>query len=250
MRSGSESLFLSSDVDKLSPIVDDTGETIAFEVRGMGDQSVFTLTRGQSAKRLCTGCGNPTGWFDSDRTVFYKSGVPSKIKMSVLKTAEEKTIMGADGISFGDASWSPANQHLLFTASKDGITKQVFAVRFPTSTQTIGSKWIPITGQSEFSERPRWSGDGKTIYYMSTRDGFGCIWGQRFDSKSETSAGKPFAVMHYHNTRFSPASVVARSFNLSVSGDSVYLNVGEENSSIWTGMLKQKSFVPFSSLFK
>ena len=249
-QTATESLFFSSDVDKLWPIIDDSGETIAFEERGASGPSVSSLMRGKPAKTLCTACSNPSGWFDGGRAVFYRSGMPSKIKMAIRETGEQKSILEADGMSLADASWSPENQYLLFTASKDGTTEQVFAVRFPKSTQTVSGKWIPITSPSEFSARPRWSGDGKTIYYISTRDGFSCIWGQHFDLASETAEAKPFAVLHYHNPRFSPASVVARSFNLSVTDDSIYLNVGETNSSIWTGVLRQREHFPFSRFFQ
>jgi Tol biopolymer transport system component len=250
MATGAESLFFSSDVDKLSPVVDDSGETIAFEERDVEGASVFALTRSQPAKRLCTGCSNPTGWFDGDREVLYREGMPSKIKMVDSKTREEKVVLEADSTSLNDASWSPQNQYLLFTASKDGNTKQVFAVLFPKSTRVVTGEWIPITSESEFSDRPRWSGDGKTVFYLSTRDGFSCVWGQHFDIESGRATPKPFAVMHYHNPRFSPARVMSRSFNLSVSGDSIYLNVGETNSSIWTGVLKPRILAPFLERFR
>ena len=176
--------------------------------------------------------------------------MPSKIKMVDSKTREEKVVLEADSTSLNDASWSPQNQYLLFTASKDGNTKQVFAVLFPKSTRVVTGEWIPITSESEFSDRPRWSGDGKTVFYLSTRDGFSCVWGQHFDIESGRATPKPFAVMHYHNPRFSPARVMSRSFNLSVSGDSIYLNVGETNSSIWTGVLKPRISAPFLERFR
>ena len=240
MRSGSESLFLSSDLEKLSPLIDDLGETVVFEERDGGVPSIFAMTRGAPAKRLCTGCSNPSGWFDGNRAVFYREGLPSKIKMVDLRTGETKTVLEAGGTSLSDAAWSPENQYLLFTASRNGEKKRVFAVLFPKSGQTATGDWIPITTESEFSDRPRWSGDGKTIFYLSTRDGFWCVWGQHFDIKSGSALSQPYSVFHYHNSRFSPGAVVSRSFNLSAAGDSIYLNVGEMNASIWTGVLRPR----------
>lgn len=250
MQSGTESLFLSSALDNLSPVIDDSGDTVAFEERDGYVPSVVAITRGQSPKKLCTGCSNPTGWFDGDRDVLCREGMPSKIKMVDSKTGEVRTVLEAGGTSLDDASWSPENQYLLFTATKDGNRKQVFAVSFPRSAQAVSGEWIPITSDSEFSHRPRWSGDGKTIFYLSTRDGFFCVWGQRFDVSSGRTMSKPFTVMHYHNPRFSPARVAEQSFNISVSGDSVYLNVGETNASIWTGILKRRGFFSFPEKFR
>lgn len=251
MQSGSESLFLSSAMDKLSPVINDSGETAVFEGREGGIPSVFMLTRGQPTKRLCTGCSNPSGWFDGDRAVLYREGLPSKIRMVDLRTGDEKIVLEASGTSLGEATWSPESQHLLFTASRDGNRKQVFAVLFPKSRQAATGAWIPITSELEFSDRPRWSADGKTIFYLSTRDGFSCVWGRHFDVKSGRVTSRPFAVMHYHNSRFSPAAVASRSFNLSVFGDSVYLNVGEINASIWTGVLRQhRGYFSFLKRFR
>jgi Tol biopolymer transport system component len=239
MQSGGESLFLASPQDKLSPIIDNSG-TVVFEGRDSGVPSVFTAASGQLPRRLCTACSNPTGWFSEDRAVLYREGLPSKIKMVDLMTGEARIVLEANGYSLSDATWSPETQYLLFTASQGGNRKQVFAVLFPKSAQSPVGEWIPITGESEFSDRPRWSSDGKTVFYLSSRDSFSCVWGQHFDSESRKSTTPPFAVMHYHNPRFSPDVVVNRSFNLSVSGDSVYLNVGEINTSIWTGVLKRR----------
>jgi len=250
MQSGSESLFLSSALDKLSPLIDDSGETAVFEEREGGVPSVFTLTRGQPTKRLCTGCSSPSGWFDGDRAVLYREGLPSKVEMADLRTGENKIVLEASGTSLGEATWSPDSQHLLFTASRDGNKKQVFAVLFPKSRQAATGAWIPITSESEFSDRPRWSGDGKTIFYLSTRDGFSCVWGVHFDVDSGRVTSSPFAVMHYHNSRFSPATVASRSFNLSVSEDSVYLNVGEINASIWTGVIRRRGYFSFLNRFR
>lgn len=244
MQSGGESLFLASVQDKFSPIIDDSGRIIVFEGRDGGVPSVFIAIRGQPTKRLCTGCSNPTGWFDEDRAVLYREGLPSKIKMVDLKTGEASTVLEASDYSLSEATWSPETQYLLFTASRDGNKKQVFAVLLPKSGQAATGAWIPITSELEFSDRPRWSGDGKTIFYLSTRDGFSCVWGEHFDLSGKV-VSRPFAVMHYHNTRFSPAAVAGRSFNLSVSGDSVYLNVGEINTSVWTGVLKYRVFFSF-----
>jgi Tol biopolymer transport system component len=111
-------------------------------------------------------------------------------------------------------------------------------VRFPKSTASVQGKRIPITEASKSSDRPRWSGDGRTIFYVSTRDGFSCLWGQPFDPEAGEISGLPFAVMHYHNRRDSIDVVAPRSFNLSVAGDSIYFNLGESSSSIWIGKLK------------
>ncbi len=245
MRSGTESLFFTGPGDKFSPIVDNLGRTVVLEARDGDFPTLLAATRDQPALPLRTGCNNPTGWFDGNRAIFCREGLPSRIEMVELATGATTTVLDKKDRSLSEATWSPENQYLLFTASRDGTTKQVFAVFFPKSARTATGEWIPISVRSEFSDRPRWSGDGKIVFYLSRRDGFSCVWGQRFDPESGQIIAAPFPVLHYHNPRFSPHVVVDRSFNLSVAGDSVYLNVGEINTSVWVGQLKRHGLLSF-----
>jgi hypothetical protein len=147
--------------------------------------------------------------------------------------------MSAKGAALSQASWSAENEYLLFTETRPGGSKQVFAVRFPKSTRSVVGARIPITDANEGSDQPRWSGDGKTIFYLSTRDTFACIWARTFDPRTGKT-GPAFPVAHYHNPAISISMVVPTSFNLSVAGDSVFFNLGEATASIWIGMLKPK----------
>ena len=130
---------------------------------------------------------------------------------------------------------------MTFTASAASSKNQIFAVRFPSSTGKIAGKWVPITDPQEWGDRPRWSGDGKTVFYISTRDGFHCVWGQHFDAEVGRVTGSPFPIKHYHDLRISPALVAWRNFGVSVAGDSIYLNPGEESETIWVGKLKRRA---------
>ena len=240
-QSGSETQFLAMGRRIFSPIIDDSGRNVVFEARENEIPSVFTARRGEPPMRLCTGCSRPTGWFDGNRAVLYREGMPSQIKLANLETGDTHTVLEERGVSLSEASWSPESQYLLFTVSKEGESKQVFAVHFPQSTGTASGKWIPITSPSAWSDKPRWSGDGKYIFYLSRRDGFSCIWGQHFDPRTGKTKGLPFAVKHYHRPGNSVGVITAQAFNLAVAGDAIYLNVGEQTSSIWTGLLKPKS---------
>jgi Tol biopolymer transport system component len=234
-----EAPLLASGLEMMSPIIDDTGKLLAFEAREKNVPSIFVSLEGGRPKRLCDGCSLPTSWFDSNRAILYREGSPSSINMIDPQTGKHRLVLKQDGLSLSEPSWSPKNEYLLFTRQSEGEgNKQIFAVRFPKSTASAERKWIPITEASQSSDRPRWSGDGKAIFYVSTRDGFFCIWGQTFDPEAGQVTGPPFAVMHYHNRRDSIDVVAPRSFNLSVAGDSIYFNLGESSSSIWIGKLK------------
>jgi serine/threonine protein kinase len=235
-----ETLLLSTGLEMMSPVIDDSGKFLVFEARERNVPSIFASLQGESPKRLCTGCSLPTGWFNINRAVLYREGSPSNIKMIDPQTGEQRVLLKENGVSLSEASWSPKNEYLLFTRETEAEGKQIFAVRLPKATASAEGKWIPITGALESSDRPRWSGDGKTVFYLSTRDGFSCLWGQNFNPELGEKRGDPFPVMHFHNRRTSIDVIGYRSFNLSVAGDSIYFNLGESSSSIWIGTLKNQ----------
>jgi eukaryotic-like serine/threonine-protein kinase len=240
MNSMTEAPLLASGMEMMSPIIDDTGKFLAFEARENSLPSIFTSIQGGTPKRLCTGCSLPTSWFDTNRGILYREGSPSSIYMIDPQTGERRLVLKQAGVSLSEPSWSPQTQYLLFTRQGEvQVKKQIFAVRLPASTASAEGRWIPVTIASESSDRPRWSGDGKTIFFVSTRDGFSCLWGQSFDPEKGEPVGVPFAVMHYHNRRNSIDVVAPRSFNLSVTGNSIYYNLGESSSSIWIGKLRK-----------
>jgi Tol biopolymer transport system component len=237
---GTESVFPFSAKGLYSPIVDDAGDAVVFESHENSVPSIFVATRGRPDRRLCKGCSTPTGWFEDGKTFFYREGFPSSIKMMDVNTGTTRVVVLAKGAALSQASWSPENEYLLFTETRQGGGKQVFAVRLPRSTPSVVGARIPITDASEGSDQARWSGDGKTIFYLSTRDGFACIWGRSFDPRSGKVKGPAFPVAHYHNPGASIGIVDPQSFNLSVAGDTIFFDLGEYTSSIWIGLLKPK----------
>jgi serine/threonine protein kinase len=234
----SETLLVDPGMPTQSPIVDKTGQLLAYEQIDLTNEgaSISTKVGDGPVRRLCRGCSAPTGWFDGDRTFFYRDGMPSIIKMADPRTGDTRVVLQEDGVALGDASWSPANELMLFTETK-GDRKRMFAVRLPRSSAKVEGKWMPIPDKGVSPEHPRWSGDGRTIFYFSNSDGFSCIYGQAFSPERGEPMGGPFAVAHFHNQRASIDNVFSRSRNLSVDGDSIYFNLGEQSSTIWIGSL-------------
>jgi hypothetical protein len=250
LRSGREFAFATSKFDKASPLIDDSGTTIVYEQREPEASTIIWAdSRRPFQTKLCTACSNPTGWFEDGRSFFFTGSVRSKIMLMDIHSSVPRVVLDAGSSSVGNADWSPANQHLLFTVLRDGGRKKIFAVRFPGAISQSAGDWIPVTSESEWSDRPRWSGDGKTVFYLSHRDGFSCVWGQHFNPVLGKVTGPPFAVTHYHNPRISPDRVKQSSFATAVSGDSVFLNLGEVTQSIWTGKLKAADLFRLSSIF-
>jgi hypothetical protein len=237
-KSLTESVLNAPQSDKFSPIIDDSGGMVVFEAKDAGIPSIFVLGPDHVTTKLCSACSNPTGWFMG--RVLYRSGDPSGIMMVEPKPgAAPVSLLAKPGWVLAEANWSSANQYLLFTASSGGARKQIFAMHLPPNGEATTGNWVPITNSSEWADKPRWSQDGKMIFYLSERDGYTCLWAQHFNPASGEIDGPPSAVMHFHNARISPGRVLPRSLSLAVSFDAIYLNLGETTGSIWTATLKR-----------
>ena len=95
-----------------------------------------------------------------------------------------------------------------------------------------GGPWIRITDGKHWDDKPRWSPDGKTIYFVSGRDGFFNVWGVRFNGVQGKPVGDPFQVTSFE----SPSLMVPTNIppvELSLTQEKLVLTIAEVSGSIW-----------------
>ena len=243
LATGAESMILASPADKLWPLPSAGGNQVAFEAR-QGERFSIDLTNADgSVRTLCTGCSHPTSWFAGEQAILYATS-GGEIALLDVATGTSRTVLaGPNGMVLADAVWNSVNEQLVFTAGAVGKNRQIYSVAFPRSAASPRGEWLQLTQESQVAERPQWSGDGKSFFYLSSRDGHLCLWGQEF-TPGEKTPHPSYVVMHYHDyPRFSPqrASGVVR--GLAVSGSSIFLNIGEGTETIWTGQLHPPSLL-------
>jgi Tol biopolymer transport system component len=86
---------------------------------------------------------------------------------------------------------SPDGLWVSFIARPDMTRSTVFV------SPADGGRWVALTDGRYFEDKPRWSPDGRTVYFLSNRSGFWNLWGRRFDSRAGTHVGDPFQVSHF-----------------------------------------------------
>jgi len=95
-----------------------------------------------------------------------------------------------------------------------------------------GGPWRRITDGRHWDDKPRWSPDGRTIYYISGPGGFFNVWGIHFDPAAGKTVGQPFQVSKFEGPRLMiPRSIM--SVGLSLTQDKLALTMAEESGSIW-----------------
>ena len=95
-----------------------------------------------------------------------------------------------------------------------------------------GGPWIPITDGSSYDDKPRWSPDGRAIYYLSARDGALNLWGRRFDPSTGSTVGAPFRVTSFSGTGPTVARELGR-VEIAISSDRLFLPMTESAGTIW-----------------
>ena len=236
LKTGTEQLLLNSAAQIKSPLIEDSTTTLVYEQVNSESSKILAGKVGGDFHVICDHCDQPTSWFKAGRSFFYRAGTPSAIFLSDVTGGHQLEIIKHSSRVLGDASWSETNRCLLFTATNDD-KRQIFAIELDPLTAKPLGEWIQITAQEESAHHPRWSGDGRTIFYVATRNGTQSLYAQLFSPKKPNKLGFPLLVTSLQNQRRTIDTVTEPTFNISTSGNTVFLNLGEQNSIIQLGML-------------
>jgi Tol biopolymer transport system component/DNA-binding winged helix-turn-helix (wHTH) protein len=125
--------------------------------------------------------------------------------------------------------FSPDGRWIVFGAGRSG----------PTATESTlyvvpesGGPWTRITDGKSWDDKPRWSPDGRTIYFVSPRSGFFNVWGIRFDPAKGCSVGEPFQVTQFEVPGLMIPTEI-QGLDLSLTQDRLTLTMTEMSGNIW-----------------
>jgi Tol biopolymer transport system component/DNA-binding winged helix-turn-helix (wHTH) protein len=126
------------------------------------------------------------------------------------------------------ARFSPDQQWISFIAAKatEAGISTIFVV--PVS----GGEWRRVTEAKYFDDKPRWSPDGRRLYFVSNRTGFFNVWAIDFDPASGQPRGEPFRVTNFE----SPAQMVLPEvgvMEMALAADRIVLPIMEVSGGIW-----------------
>ena len=95
-----------------------------------------------------------------------------------------------------------------------------------------GGTWTRITDGRHWDDKPRWSPDGRTIYFVSGSDGFFNVWGIRFDPATGKPVGQPFKLSKFDRPRLMIPRWIP-SVGFSLTQDKFVLTMAQESGNIW-----------------
>ncbi len=129
------------------------------------------------------------------------------------------------------AHFSPDERWICFVAHKikeaRGGVLTIYVV--PAS----GGEWRRVTEEKHWADKPRWSPDGKTIYFLSNQgSAFFNVWGARFDPVKGETVGEPFQVTSFGI----PGRMISpriQDMEIDLSRERLVLPITEVTGSIW-----------------
>jgi hypothetical protein len=173
-------------------------------------------------------CGLPWAWLPEHRGVFILNGsgisfVP-EAGGAVTETAKvDKMIYQT--VPSPDGHW--------ITVLYNGLR----IARLDNSKMPDRSEWKLVAKDGDL---PRWSPDGNTLYYLSTKDQFRCIWAVRLNPSTKEAIGEPFPVYHSHAARYSMQGLAdSGAVGLGVARDKIVFAQAERSGNIWIGKLEK-----------
>lgn len=123
------------------------------------------------------------------------------------------------------ATISPNQKWIAFNATSPGLSA-IYVV------SAEGGQWTPVSEGTFWDDKPRWSPDGKTLYFVSNRSGFLNVWGRRFDPSTGKPSGDPFRVTNLENPSERVSSPV-NTMELAIAPNQMVLPIVEASGSVW-----------------
>jgi len=124
--------------------------------------------------------------------------------------------------------FSPDGRWISFNAfnATDPSVSTVYAI------SASGGEWIKLTEGRYWDDKPRWSPDGKAIYFVSNRTGFFNVWRVRFDPASGKPLDQPTRVTDFESTTQMIIPNIIQ-LEMALTSDRIILPMMETFGSIW-----------------
>jgi Tol biopolymer transport system component len=182
------------------PVLSGDGSTVAY----WADKAGFTIPAASgAAQKVCEHCGPPTHVSEDGRALLFESASDPEQILYVANGKAPKPLVALDPPRFtmqSGARFSPDNRWIVFSSgSPSSSSREIFIAPFHPDALVTPPELTAVTDGQSRDEEPYWSTDGATIFFVSRRDGFRCIWGRSLD-ENKRPLGPVFEVAHFHQT--------------------------------------------------
>jgi serine/threonine protein kinase len=206
------------------------GSKVAFS--NQGTLSWMDATGGEVAK-LAEGSGITLyGWTNDGTTLVYYLTGPIRWFTFDVTSNKGAPLQLHPKLTIHGVEFSPDRRWVAFHIP-GGVREPVYIARVQSGNAVPESEWIRVTNTLGKNQRPWWSSNGNLLYWISEMDGFTCVWAQRLEAVTKKPTGDPFAVLHFHESRHSLATVGLAVFGPAIASDRLIFALPEFTGNIW-----------------
>jgi Tol biopolymer transport system component len=156
-----------------------------------------------------------------------------------LKTGRSAAILRAlPGAPPIQARFSPDAAWIVFLANTGAGSAQIYAARENGFSEVPRVEWTAVTDGRGKVDQPRFSPDGKLIYFTQDGDGSRGIRAIRFDPSTGGTVGDSFGVFDADEPRITLWGVNPRSQGIGIAKDKLVMLLAERTSNLWTTALE------------
>jgi serine/threonine protein kinase/dipeptidyl aminopeptidase/acylaminoacyl peptidase len=254
LQTGRETDLTPTPADQFHPRIAADGSKVSYSETNAGVYSLYTMTLGSAAdgsirpgvpKKLCDGCRYSWQWTWDGTRVLFDSGLGAAgrpyIKVADVSSGETNTLISHAQYNLYQSNSSPDGRWVAFLAHIDTLHARLFIVPFrpgPEASEEVPGDWTPVTGGQARDDKPRWSPDGNSLYFISDRDGFLCFWAQQLDAATKRPVGPPLAIYHLHSASRSIMNVGLAALEPALARDLMAFNVAETTGNVWTATIE------------
>jgi Tol biopolymer transport system component len=199
LKTGNEKQVSLPPGSSFNPNFSPDGETLAYRMAENGSSVGYAVSLAAGGtETICEDCSD-YGWSSDKKRLVLVAKTPARVSILDVATKRKTPLLEHAKYLLWNPRFSPDDRWVSFNATEPGQSR-VFVAPVRDQGTIPEQEWITIA-DTGWDDKPRWSPDGNTLYLISERDGFRCIWAQRQDPETERPVGPSLEVYHSHSAR-------------------------------------------------
>ncbi len=145
----------------------------------------------------------------------------------------ERVLASHPDFDLWQESFSPNGRWIVFEAVNRRVSDATATLYVIPSDGGDSTHWKRLTDPQGWADKPRWSPDGKRVYFWLRQGSMYNVWGVEFDDAHGTTVGAPFQVTHFDGPARQIRGRDLGMLEQSVSRTRLMLPMTDTTGSIW-----------------
>jgi hypothetical protein len=234
LASGQDTLLVNAtDVDRFKggpdtvalPFVSHDGTRVAYRhLVGKETHVMIVPVAGGMAEELCPNCGKPLGWIPRDKGVLLSKD--GKIHLLDAQTRQARPVVQSQTWQLNEADVSPDSRWIAVGGHIGSTRSAILLAPWNDGNPAPEAQWIQVTDENTYAHIPRWSVDGKLLYFMlGEEDAIGAL---RIDARTGLPSGPTLTIGAFPLSRYK-----LNQSNLSLARHRLVFIVRETLANVW-----------------